>query len=178
MEDRVTISKVFSFDTEEKPISMISLRFVEVSDENFLFSIYASTRADEMQLTDWNDEQKEAFLRMQFDAQTQHYSAHYPSAVYQVIECDDVPAGRLITENRGDHFLIMDIALLPEYRRSGIGTFLTGQLKQEATRLNLPLVLRVEFFNPAIRLYDRLDFVTTRQVNSVYQEMVWTPSLK
>jgi ribosomal protein S18 acetylase RimI-like enzyme len=112
---------------------------------------------------------------MQFDAQTKHYSLHYPNAEYKIIERAGVPIGRLIVEDRGDHFLIMDIALLPEYRRMGIGTFLIQELKQEAVRLNLPLVLRVEFFNPAIRLYDRLGFVKTREVNTVYHELVWTP---
>ncbi|MBK9927334.1 MAG: GNAT family N-acetyltransferase [Anaerolineales bacterium] len=156
----------------------IDLRPVTVDDAGFLFKLYASTREEEMQLVDWNDEQKEAFLRMQFDAQTQHYASYYPNAIYQVIERDGVSLGRLITENRGDHFLIMDIALLPEYRGAGIGTFLVEQLKEESANLNLPLVLRVEFFNPAVRLYDRLGFVKTREVNSVYQEMVWTPSPK
>ena len=157
---------------------MIDLRPVAEGDEDFLFSLYASTRAEEMNLVDWSDEQKAAFLHMQFDAQRKHYSTYYPNAEYNIIERAGVPLGRLIVENRGDHFLIMDIALLPEYRRSGIGTFLMEELKQEAVQLNLPLVLRVEFFNPAIRLYDRLGFVKTRQINTVYQEMVWTPSAK
>ena len=163
---------------EGTSIMMVDLRPVTEGDEDFLFSVYASTRAEEMSLVDWSDEQKEAFLLMQFNAQTRHYSLYYPSAEYKVIECTGVPVGRLIVENRGDHFLIMDISLLPEYRRSGIGTFLMEELKQEAARLNLPLVLRVEFFNPAIRLYDRLGFVKTRQVNTVYQEMAWTLNSK
>ena len=157
---------------------MIDLRAVAEGDEDFLFSVYASTRADEMNLVDWSNEQKDAFLHMQFDAQMQHYCTYYPNADYKVIERDCVPAGRLIVENRGDHFLIMDIALLPEFRCLGIGTFLIEELRQQAVRLNLPLVLRVEFFNPAIHLYDRLGFVKTRQVNTVYQEMVWTPNSK
>ena len=86
-----------------------------------------------------------------------------------------MPIGRLIVENRGDHFLIMDIALLPDYRRSGIGTFLIRALKEQAVTLKLPLVLRVEYFNPAVHLYARLGFVKTRDVNTVYEEMVWTP---
>jgi GNAT superfamily N-acetyltransferase len=154
---------------------MVDLRLVAEGDQDFLFSVYASTRAEEMNLVDWSDAQKESFLRMQFGAQTMHYSLYYPDAEYKIIERADVSIGRLIVENRGDHFLIMDIALLPEYRRSGIGTFLIQQLQQEAIQLNLPLVLRVEFFNPAICLYNRLGFVKTRDVNSVYQEMVWTP---
>ena len=152
-----------------------TLRTVREDDQDFLFSVYASTRADEMNLVDWSDAQKDAFLRMQFDAQANHYSLHYPNAEYKIIERAGVASGRLIVEDRGDHFLIMDIALLAEYRRMGIGTFLIQELKQEAVRLNLPLVLRVEFFNPAIRLYERLGFVKTREVNTVYHEMVWIP---
>ena len=161
---------------EGSSIVLIGLRAAAESDKDFLFSVYASTRADEMELVDWSDEQKEGFLHMQFDAQTKHYSLYYPNAEYKIIERAGVPIGRLIVENRGDHFLIMDVALLLEYRRSGIGSFLIEQLKQESVRLSLPLVLRVEFFNPAVRLYTRLGFVKTRDVNTVYQEMVWTPN--
>jgi GNAT superfamily N-acetyltransferase len=175
MDDCVTTARLLSSPNhEDSSTMMIELRTVEDGDRDFLFSVYASTRIDEMNLVDWNDAQKDAFLHMQFDAQTNHYSLYYPSAEYKIIERAGVPVGRLIIENRGDHFLIMDIALLPAYRRSGIGTFLIQELKQEAVRLHLPLVLRVEFFNPAIRLYERLGFVKTREVNTIYHEMVWT----
>jgi len=171
----MTASLSPTLQSECKPILRVELRTVEESDQGFLFSVYASTRADEMDLVDWSDAQKDGFLHMQFDAQTKHYLLYYPNAEYKIIECAGICMGRLIVEDRGDHFLIMDIALLPEYRRLGIGTFLIQELKQEAIRLDLPLVLRVEFFNPAVRLYDRLGFVKTREVNAVYQEMVWTP---
>ena len=156
---------------------LISLRPLFLEDEYFALRVYASTRADEMKLVDWTNDQKEAFLRMQFDAQTEHYALHYPNAEYKIIECDGVPVGRLMTENRGDHFLLMDIAILPEYRNAGIGTFLMEELKKEATRLNLPLVLRVESFNPAQRLYSRLGFVKSREIQ-VYHEMIWIPETR
>ena len=176
MENRLDTGwRSFSLAAEGNALG-IELRTVAESDRDFAFSVYASTRAEEMERVDWTEEQKNAFLRMQFDAQTSHYLLYYPNAEYKVIERAGIPLGRLIVENRGDHFLIMDIALLPEYRRSGIGTFLVRELQQESRRLKLPLVLRVEFFNPAIRLYARLGFVKTRNVNTVYQEMVWTPN--
>ena len=71
--------------------------------------------------------------------------------------------------------LIIDIALLAEYRTLGIGTAILQDLKEEARQASLPLVLRVEFFNPAMHLYSRLGFIKTREVNSIYHEMVWTP---
>lgn len=178
MEDHLMMGQLSpSVSPESSSILMIELRTVEEPDQDFLFSVYASTRADEMNLVDWSEKQKNAFLHMQFEAQTKHYSIYYPNAEYKIIERAGVAMGRLSVEDRGDHLLIMDIALLPEYRGSGIGTFLIQELKQEAVRLNLPLVLRVEFFNPAVRLYQRLGFVRTRDVNTVYQEMVWTAGL-
>ena len=152
----------------------ITLRPHLEADILFSCQVYASTRAEEMKLVAWSDEQKAAFLRMQFDAQTSHYALHYPNMVAQIIEQGGVSIGRLLTENRGDHFLLMDIALLPEYRNKGIGTLLMEELKKEAIRLNLPLVLRVESFNPAQRLYSRLGFVKSREIQ-VYYEMVWNP---
>jgi GNAT superfamily N-acetyltransferase len=151
------------------------LRKATPEDNSFYFRVYASTRADEMALVNWTAEQKEAFLLMQFNAQTEHYRLHYPQAEYQVIQRDGDLIGRLIVERTKDQLLIMDIALLPEYRNSGIGTAIIKDLMTEAARLGVPLVLRVEFFNPVIRLYTRLGFVKTREVNSVYHEMVWTP---
>lgn len=156
------------------PITHITLRPLTAADETFAALVYARTRDEEMKLVDWSDEQKAAFLRMQFDAQSSHYAFHYPNMVSQVIEVDGVAAGRLLTENRGDHFLLMDIALLPQFRNQGIGTTLMERLKEEATRLQLPLVLRVEFFNPARNLYSRLGFVKTREIQ-MYHEMTWNP---
>jgi GNAT superfamily N-acetyltransferase len=152
-----------------------TLRPSELGDEDFLFRLYASTRADEMALVNWSDEQKDAFLRMQFQAQTAHYRVYYPHAEYYVIQRDQTtPIGRLIIDRASDSMLIVDIALLPEYRGVGIGTAILQDLMTEATHANLPIILRVEFFNPAMKLYSRLGFVKTREIN-IYHEMVWTP---
>ena len=152
------------------------LRPSGAGDGAFLFNVYASTRTDEMALVNWTDEQKTAFLSMQFDAQTKHYLAHYPSAEYYIIQWSGKPIGRLILEPTSESLLIMDVALLPEFRNQGIGSTIITDLMNKARQDNVPLVLRVEFFNPAIRLYARFGFVKTREVNSVYQEMVWKPN--
>ena len=47
----------------------ITLRAVAPEDEPFLAELYASTRADEMALVDWDAATKQAFLRQQFEAQ-------------------------------------------------------------------------------------------------------------
>ena len=154
----------------------VTLRPVGADDEDFLYHVYASTRTDEMALVDWSAEQKEAFLRMQFEAQTTHYRAYYPHAVYQIIQCEpSMPIGRLIVDWSNDSMLIIDIALLPEYRNAGIGTTIIQQLMAEATNTQRPIFLHVEVFNPALKLYNRLGFVKTGE-QGIYHEMIWKPS--
>jgi ribosomal protein S18 acetylase RimI-like enzyme len=112
---------------------------------------------------------------MQFKAQRQYYLQEYPSAEYHIIQRDGVDIGRRIVNRAGGEILLMDIALLPEYRNGGIGTALIRDLMAEAEQTDRPLRLHVEFFNRALRLYERLGFSKIGDV-SVYFEMEWRPS--
>lgn len=155
-------------------IDAIAVRPLLPEDDDFSYQVYASTRAEEMDLVDWTPEQKEAFLRMQFDAQMAYYRAHYPKAEHQIILRGETPIGRLIVERSQDPLLLMDIALLSEYRNMGIGTTLIRNLMEEAARRGWSVCLHVESFNPAMRLYERLGFVKTAD-QGLYQEMRWQP---
>ena len=132
-------------------------------------------RADEMDLVDWNTTQKEALLRMQFCSQDQYYREIYPSAEYQVILLDGQPVGRLYIHRRDDEIHIMHISLLPEFRGWGIGSSLMNQILEEATKNNLPVTIRVERFNPALHLYQRLGFRLAED-KGVYYFMKWLPA--
>jgi ribosomal protein S18 acetylase RimI-like enzyme len=152
----------------------ITSRISQPTDGEFLFSVYASTRAEEMALVPWTPEQKESFLRMQSNAQLTHYQKYYPKAEHQIIQCDENSIGRLIVDRSKDPILVIDIALLPEYRNNGIGTALITNLMAEAANLHWALTLHVEVFNPAMRLYERLGFVKTSE-QGIYHEMMWQP---
>jgi ribosomal protein S18 acetylase RimI-like enzyme len=153
----------------------VTLRPVQTGDEDFLYRVYASTRMDEMALVGWSAEQKDAFLHMQFQAQTTHYRAYYPHAEHQIIRRENsTPIGRLIVDRSNDSMLIIDIALLPEYRNAGIGTTIIQHLMAEAAHTHRPIILHVEIFNPAMKLYDRLGFIKTGE-QGIYHEMVWKP---
>ncbi len=150
----------------------ISLSPASDHDNPFLFQVYASTRAEEMALVDWTLEQKAAFLQMQFNAQRHHYSVYYPAATYHIIRRDDVPIGRMIIHRSANEILLMDIALLPTSRNSGIGTRLIRQLQDEAASTGQAVHLHVESFNPARRLYQRLGFYPISE-SGIYIEMEW-----
>ncbi len=153
----------------------VSLRPVGHGDGDFLRRVYASTREDELALTDWEDAQKDAFLRMQFDAQHRHYTEHYANASFQVILVDGEPAGRLYVARWPEEIRIVDIALLPEYRRGGIGTRLLQDVLTEGSEEGKRVSIHVERFNPALRLYQRLGFDPVADVG-VYVLMASEPA--
>jgi GNAT superfamily N-acetyltransferase len=155
----------------------VTLQSSRPSDDEFLLNIYASTRTDEMKLVDWTEAQKIAFLRMQFQAQSRYYVENYPGAAFQLILLDGVPVGRLYIHRRQDEIRIMDIALLPEHRRRGIGTFLLNQILEEAKSNSVPVTIHVEQFNPAMQLYERLGFYM-KEDRGVYRLLEWSPRLE
>ena len=152
-------------------MTVVSLRPVEPADEEFLLRVYASTREDELALTDWTDEQKAAFVRHQFDAQDSHYSQHYPTATFDVVLVDGEPVGRLYVDRWPKETRIVDIALLPECRGHGVGGELIERIQAEGREVSI----HVERFNPAQRLYARLGFVP-EDAGPVYALMRWTPT--
>ncbi len=158
-------------------LPVFSLRPETPADREFFFQVYASTRAEELAQVGWDDPQKQAFLRMQFEAQDRYYREHYPGYEFQVIQAGGQPAGRLYLHRRPDEIRIMDISLLPEFRRQGIGTGVLRALLAEAQDKALPVTIHVERFNPALRLYARLGF---QQVDDrgVYWFLRWTPAGK
>ncbi len=153
---------------------MIALRPVRPEDRDFLLSVYASTRADEMAIVPWNEEQKAAFVAQQFAAQTAYWDEQHPDAERSIIEIDGAPAGRLYVERWPKEMRLIDIALLPGFRRKGAGTELLKGLFAEATERNVPLTIHVEIFNPARALYERLGFASKGE-RGMYVLMEWRP---
>ena len=154
-------------------VAEITLRAITEDDMEFLYEVYASTRADELAVTGWSDEEKEKFLQMQFHAQHTYYQEHFDDANFDVIMLGDTPIGRLYVHRRENAVNITDIALLPEHRGHGIGSGLILQLLDEAAAIGKPVTLHVEKYNPVKQLYCRMGF---RDINEtgVYDEMEWT----
>ena len=138
--------------------SAVSYRAVEESDLSFLKSVYISTRVDELSATDWSQQQIEAFLSMQFEAQHRFYQEQFPSATFEIIQVNHIDAGRLYLDYREDEIRIVDIALLPQFRTSGLGTGILKTIIRNAEEKSLCVRIHVEKNNPALSLYQRLGF--------------------
>lgn len=137
----------------------VSFRTAAASDRDFLSTVYASTRADEMARVEWNEKQKAAFLEMQFSAQHRYYQEYYTDTDFLIVLLDNRPIGRFYIARWREEIRIVDLALLPEYRNAGIGTRLLTNVLEEAAAAGKPVRIHVEGFNPALSLYRRLGFV-------------------
>lgn len=151
----------------------INLRPLTDNDLAFLFTLYASTRANEMAVVNWSESEKQSFLKMQFDAQDTYYRQQFKRASFQVIYDDSQPIGRLYVDRREQEIRVIDIALMSDYRNRGIGKNLMQQLIAEADAANQPLTIHVEHNNPAMSLYKRLGFEHI-QDEGVYYLMEWS----
>jgi len=87
---------------------------------------------------------------------------------------DTVPVGRLSVARWQAEIRIVDIALLPPSRNTGIGTASRRDLLAEAAVAHTPVRIHVEKFNPALRLYERLGFAPIAD-KGVYLFMEWAP---
>jgi GNAT superfamily N-acetyltransferase len=154
----------------------LSFRPITDADLPFLAHVYASTRMEELAVTDWSDAQKAAFLQMQFDAQHAHYQKHYVGSDFFVIERAGEAIGRLYLARWKAEHRIVDIALLPAHRGSGIGTALLSDLLDEAAAVGKAVTIHVEKFNPAMSLYRRLGFVAAGE-EGAYDLMRWEPAV-
>ena len=146
-------------------------------DGDFLLSVYASARRPELTGLGWSEEQQDAFIRMQFDAQTRHYRESFPDATYSVICVDGEPAGRLIVNHSDDQILIVDIALLPEFRRIGVGGRLVRRLLEQADAGHLPVRCHVLHDSAARRFWEHAGFAAQGR-DEVYVAMERAPQAR
>lgn len=147
-----------------------SLRPVRADDQDFLYRLYASTRPEVTEFG-WSPEQQEAFLRMQFNAQQRWYQTAYPVAQHSIITAEDKAIGRVLVAHDNGVATLVDISILPQYRRHGIGTAIIGDLISQSSSRGGILKLQVLKTNPAQRLYVRLGFLQTGE-DGMYLQMV------
>jgi GNAT superfamily N-acetyltransferase len=153
-------------------LNSIRLRAATPADEAFLLKLYESSRGDDLRGLGWEEERISEFLKMQYEAQQRFFESEYKRANNQIVLREDNLLGRLLVDRREHEIRCIDMALLPEYRNAGIGTFLLRQLQEEANRGRKPLRLQIIRFNRAVSLLERLGFARTSETGTHFQ-MEW-----
>ena len=147
---------------------MIQLRPVEEKDTAFIEAVYRTTREVELNLTNWSEHQKNAFISMQSTAQLTEYKTKFPGATFQVIIYNKKNAGRFYTGENETEIRLLDITLLPEFRGKGIGKYLLQQLIERSNKTQKKLSLHVEPSNPILKLYQRVGFIYIKNNGRYY----------
>ena len=156
---------------------MIELRPEVKKDYAFIEAVYRSTREAELNLTNWTEQQKEAFVLMQSMAQLSEYKTKFPGAVFQIIIFNKKNAGRFYTWENDMEIRLIDITLLSQFRGKGIGTTLLGDLIKRSDMVQKKISLHVDPINPALQLYQRLGFIHVKN-NGRHFYMERNPVLK
>jgi GNAT superfamily N-acetyltransferase len=151
----------------------VSLRPATAEDEQFLYALYVGTREDELAPLGWDAKAREQFLRMQFATRSSAHDEAHPAASQQLVLIDGRPAGRLYVERRSEEIHVIDIALLPEHRGSGVGAALLQGLIDEARNTRLRVVLEALRGSRAVSLYRRLGFRLEHD-GEVYVRLTWS----
>jgi len=155
----------------DKAAPPISLRPERPDDEALLFAVFASTREEELALTNWDAATRQAFLRQQFAAMRQGYRGMFPTGEFLIVELAGQPVGRLVVNQSENEVRVVDIALLPAQRNQQIGTVLMRQICAAAAK---PVRLSVFKNNRASDWYQRLGFTRTGE-QGFYDELEWRP---
>lgn len=166
-----------AMSSQTQPIPNITLRPVVAEDYPFLLEVYGTTRAQEMTLVPWTDEQRAFFVRSQFDLQQHHYKTNYPTAKHDIIFSDGKPVGQMYVARLEQEIRIVDFIVLPAERNAGIGSYLLKKLLAEARIEGKPTRVYVEDFNPSLSFFKRLGF-TVRQQDGFHLLMEMVPLQK
>ena len=147
---------------------MIELRPQGKKDNEFIETVYYATRETELNLTNWTEEQKNAFSLMQCMAQLSEYKTKFPGAAFQVIIFNKKDAGRFYTCETDTEIRLIDITLLPAFRRKGIGAFLLKELIKKSNSVQKKISLHVDPVNPVMQLYLYLGFKHIKNNGRLY----------
>lgn len=145
-------------------------------DTPLLLALFRSTKGAELAPLGFTAEQLEPLLQMQFHARQTSYGATYPRALDMILCLEDGTAvGRHLVDRQPDCYRSVDLAVLPEHRNRGIGTWALRQVQQLAQVECVPLRLRVIEADRAVHLYERLGFEKIAS-DEISYEMEWRPA--
>jgi GNAT superfamily N-acetyltransferase len=109
---------------------------------------------------------------MQFTAMQRGYHDAFAGAEFSVILRGSQRIGRIIVHRTEAEIRIVDMALLPAHRGSGVGTLLVSRILEEARRAQLPVRLRVLKGGRSSRLCERLGFRDLHETGA-YDHWEW-----
>ena len=133
----------------DTPRGPITLRRERPEDAGFLETLFRHCALDVLELAAVAPAIKEQLVRTQLSSQTATYRTQYPDARFDIVERDGAPIGRLIVDRGTDCGCVVDIALMPEHRGSGLGRTIMKHVVGRFARDGRPVQCQVLRTNEA-----------------------------
>jgi ribosomal protein S18 acetylase RimI-like enzyme len=134
------------------------LRPATDKDYDFFYRLQVAAMKEYVAQTyGWDDAVQERYLSRKF-AEREH----------QIIVVNGQDVGVLEINQTEDEIALMNIQIMPEYQRQGLGTAVLQDVLADANRQGLPITLWVMKVNPARELYKRLGFGVVEETATHY----------
>ena len=137
---------------------VLTLRPTRTDDQEFLYRLFSLVYSEKLQLVPLGAEEKKTLVELMYQGFSRHYDALAPGSDDRLVLLHNESIGRMILLQMRDEIRLADLAILPQFRRRGIGTALISQLQAESLMSKRPVRLQVARFDSALRLYQRLGF--------------------
>ncbi len=151
------------------PSPTVSRRSATDDDREFLYALFCDCLPPKNGFDALPPAERDALLRMQFDARERLYRLDYGLADFELLLIDGTPVGKLYVDRGSQEYTLIDISLLPKYRDQGVGTQVVSELLEEARRLALPVRAFVQDHNLAWGLWKRLGFELSGDDGGYYE---------
>lgn len=135
----------------------IALRPARESDREFLFALLRDALGPHI---------VRAFGAWREAEQRERFFASLKLALHQIVELAGEPVGCLSVTRSAEQLKLNRVFLLPSHQGRGIGSQLIRTLAADADASGVPVRLRVFKLNPARRLYERLGFRITGEIET------------
>jgi ribosomal protein S18 acetylase RimI-like enzyme len=110
-------------------------------------------------------------LGLDLDAQEAGFSAQWVPTQVRIISFGGSDAGWLQSDMRDDRLFVAQLFVDGSFQGRGVGTEVMKRLIGEAAAFKQSVSLAVVKINPAVRLYRRLGFRTTREDDRKFYTM-------
>lgn len=150
----------------------LHLRPVNEADDAFLEALYFSRRTD-LQQAGADEQFVRQLINMQYRTQLLGIKNTYPQARHLLIENAGLCVGRLVMDVGSADIRVIDLALVPDVQRKGMGKAVLRIIQHEATEKKLDISLSVEKNNLTARaLYLKAGFKVHND-DALFEHMRW-----
>lgn len=121
----------------------------------------------------WPDDALDRLCGQQHDLQERHIATHHPDADRRIILASGKAVGRLCIDRGSDIWRIVDVVLVPEAQRRGIGSAAIRLVLAEAETEGASVDLHVGRENTSAEaLYRRLGFIDAMSASQTHLRLI------